>query len=195
MTYFVPSDYKAEIRQFKREGKFSEAKNLLLQCIAVEEQNIPFENVSPIYYKELSVVLKNLGEIDLSAHYLEMYETTLIRNYRYTKEIHNTFGETWSRSKFPDGVPVTQDTIRVFLKYGLLEELIPASETFVWNYMNKHGDQKLPKPKRVVIPPLPEFDFIALDVETANRDKSSICQIGICIVENGLVKCTLRTHS
>lgn len=35
------------------------------------------------------------------------------------------------------------------------------------------------------------MDFIALDVETAQGKRWSICQIGICIVENGVIKETI----
>lgn len=33
----------------------------------------------------------------------------------------------------------------------------------------------------------PKYDFVALDVETANHQLSSICQIGYCLVENGKI--------
>ena len=33
-----------------------------------------------------------------------------------------------------------------------------------------------------------KYDFIALDVETANQDLSSICQIGYCLIEDGQIK-------
>ncbi|WP_339109782.1 exonuclease domain-containing protein [Thioclava sp. GXIMD4216] len=38
------------------------------------------------------------------------------------------------------------------------------------------------------MPPLPQggFRFVALDVETANRDRSSICQIGLAFVHPGV---------
>lgn len=43
-----------------------------------------------------------------------------------------------------------------------------------------------PTASRPSIPPLPDapFEFAALDVETANHDRSSICQIGVAFVRN-----------
>jgi DNA polymerase-3 subunit epsilon len=42
--------------------------------------------------------------------------------------------------------------------------------------------------------PIPSFDFLAIDVETANADFASICQIGLALFENGKICGTFKTY-
>ena len=56
--------------------------------------------------------------------------------------------------------------------------------------MKKAGKPKTPRgrKKKNHLPASKNLDFVAVDVETANSDVSSICQVGIAVVRSGEIK-------
>lgn len=176
------------VLRLKREGKFLEAKSLLQNCIYTIEVIEDDLKKPPFYYKEMSVVLRKLNEFEEASRYFILYEETLINNYLIDKQMYL---DESPRSKIlyhPNGLPITQDTIKALQRHNRLEEAQDVSGFFIDKYLCKK------QPKNEIQHHQCKYDFIVLDLETANEDLASICQIGLAFVKDGTITHTWGSY-
>ncbi len=177
-----------DIQRLKREGKFLEAKSLLLKCIdtiEIEEDDL---KKPPFYYQEMSIVLRKLNEFEDASRYFIIYEETLINNYLIAKQMYLDEAPRMKKLYYPNGLPINQDTIKALQRHNRLEEAQDVSGFFIDKYLSKK------QPKKELLHHQRKYDFIALDLETANEDLASICQVGLAFVKDGIITHTWGSY-
>jgi DNA polymerase-3 subunit epsilon len=184
---FKPWEQVEVIKSLKREKKYAEARDLLLECVRWLEMNYDDPRTPPYYYDELSKVYKALGDKTTALDFIRIYEDAVVHNFQIEKKRYQDESQHAKDKYLPHGMPISQDTIKVLLRTNRIGDAMDVSKEFVEKYLSKNERSSTnSKPSK--------YDFIALDVETANEDMASICQVGLAFVKDNKVTHTWGSY-
>jgi DNA polymerase-3 subunit epsilon len=163
-----------DVQRLKREGKLEEAIQILLPQLDLWERDAAAGagGVAPWYYEQAAIVYRKLKRYDDEIAVLERFAAQQhapgASPPQLLKRLEMAKWYALKRSGIDAPRPVFEDDI------DRTATARPAAVTY-----------PKPPPVKLAADQQPVFDFIALDVETANADFASICSIGLAHFKSG----------
>ncbi len=163
-----------DVQRLKREGKLEEAIQVLLPQLDLWERDAAAGagGVAPWYYEQAAIVYRKLKQFDDEIAVLE----------RFAAQQH------------APGVspPQLLKRLKMAKWYALKRSGVDAPRPIFEDDFDRSAPSPAapvsypkPPPIKLAADQQPIFDFIALDVETANADFASICSIGLAHFKSG----------
>jgi len=169
-------DYVETVKQLKRDRRHAEAIELLLRLIDATEaeaktaQQLGYDRgVAPAYYKELAIVYRKEKRFTDEVGILERYERQPKARGEMPAELARRLVKARELAGFATADFSPSSTV--------------AAHSDTRNTTSKPTQNREPLTKAGG----DKATFTAIDFETANSDRASVCAIGLVRVENGKV--------